>query len=400
MQISTKHFFDISLSNMQKAQQEAAKSNEQLSTGKALVRPSDDTLKLRNIAKLEQAISNVEIYNSNINNLVSKLTLEESVVLAASDVLTRLKELAVQADSSTLRKSDKEVIAAEVVSLRDHLLSLANTVDADGKAIFGGAATDSLPFTESPNGRVIYVGDDQTIQIQVGENKSVSKSRSGLRVFDGVHREVENEGSRKVGFFDVIDDFEKHLLQPNKTQIVIPRGNISSDSGELTLNGIQISKDEDRPDVFEVMRRINAETARTHVFAYQNKAGDLVLENQQGFEGQDIVFGDASGLFPNLSGTYSAKEKSSSLDRSLSELDRLNENLAVSIGRLGSEMATAEYQKELNLDSEMRLKQLKSAEVDVDFAEAVSRFNMELARLEASQAAFGKLSRLSLFEYI
>ena len=52
------------------------------------------------------------------------------------------------------------------------------------------------------------------------------------------------------------------------------------------------------------------------------------------------------------------------------------------------------------MDVDIRLKQLRSNEVDVDFAEAVAKFNVELARLEASQAAFAKLSRLSLFEYL
>ena len=70
------------------------------------------------------------------------------------------------------------------------------------------------------------------------------------------------------------------------------------------------------------------------------------------------------------------------------------------MGRIGSETQSAEAQKALNMDVDIRLKQLRSNEVDVDFAEAVARFNVELARLEASQAAFAKLSRLSLFEYL
>ena len=57
MQISTQQFFDRSLRNMQETQSDAAKmTNEQLSTGKALIRPSDDTDKLRTIGNLERAI--------------------------------------------------------------------------------------------------------------------------------------------------------------------------------------------------------------------------------------------------------------------------------------------------------------------------------------------------------
>ena len=52
MQISTQNFLESSVKNMQKAQTEAAKSNEQLATGKSLIRPTDDTVKLRTIGNL------------------------------------------------------------------------------------------------------------------------------------------------------------------------------------------------------------------------------------------------------------------------------------------------------------------------------------------------------------
>ena len=88
------------------------------------------------------------------------------------------------------------------------------------------------------------------------------------------------------------------------------------------------------------------------------------------------------------------------MERSISEVADLHNNISIALGRIGSEVNNAEHQKDINLDNEVRLKQFKSSEVDVDFAEAVSRFNAELARLEAAQASFAKISQLSLFEYI
>ena len=148
------------------------------------------------------------------------------------------------------------------------------------------------------------------------------------------------------------------------------------------------------------VRSINLESDRTNVVASLEANGELKVENKNGFEGDEIVFGDEPGLFLNISGSVGPSEESKLWERSISEVGSLHDSLSVAIGRLGSELNSAEYQKDLNLNAEVRLKQLKSAEVDVDFAEVVSRFNAELARLEASQAAFAKLSRLSLFEYL
>ena len=400
MKVSTQQFYDKSLNNLQKAQSEAAKSNEQLSTGKALVRPSDDTLKLRSVANIDRAISAVENHNSNVDSLLNRFSLEESIVLSATDVTARLKELAIQASNATYSYDDRRIMATEATSLRHHLFALANSKDTNGGAMFGGSRTGSDPFIELVNGRVSYVGDDQVLKVEVGEDRLLSKNRPGLQVFAGVIRTDYAGDEENVGFFDVIDDFVDSLNNPRKTEITISADDISDNNGSLIINGVEISQAADRPGVDEIVRLINLESDRTNVIASLEANGELKVENKNGFEGDEIVFGDEPGLFLNISGSVGPSEESKLWERSISEIGSLHDSLSVAIGRLGSELNSAEYQKDLNLNAEVRLKQLKSSEVDVDFAEVVSRFNAELARLEASQAAFAKLSRLSLFEYL
>ena len=400
MKVSTQQFYDKSLNNLQKAQSEAAKSNEQLSTGKALVRPSDDTLKLRSVANIDRAISAVENHNSNVDSLLNRFSLEESIVLSATDVTARLKELAIQASNATYSYADRKIMATEATSLRNHLFALANSKDTNGGAMFGGSRTVSDPFIELADGRVSYVGDDQVLKVEVGEDRLLAKNRPGSQVFVGVIRTDYAGDEENVGFFDVIDDFVDSLKNPRKTEITVSVDGISDNNGSLIINGVEISQAADRPGVEEIVRLINLEADRTNVVASLEANGELKVENKNGFEGDEIVFGDEPGLFLNISGSVGPSEESKLWERSISEVGSLHDSLSVAIGRLGSELNSAEYQKDLNLNAEVRLKQLKSTEVDVDFAEVVSRFNAELARLEASQAAFAKLSRLSLFEYL
>ena len=87
------------------------------------------------------------------------------------------------------------------------------------------------------------------------------------------------------------------------------------------------------------------------------------------------------------------------MERSISEVADLHNNISIALGRIGSEVNNAEHQKDINLDNEVRLKQFKSSEVD-GFCRGRIAFNAELARLEAAQASFAKISQLSLFEYI
>ena len=190
------------------------------------------------------------------------------------------------------------------------------------------------------------------------------------------------------------------MVAEQKTQITVAPTELAADTGELTINGVQISRAEDRPTLAELVRLINDETARTNVQAEIDADGNLVLENAPGYEIDNIVFADAPGVLSTISGIATPSVDSRLMERSISEVGNLHDNISIALGRIGSEVNNAEHQKDINLDSEVRLKQFKSSEVDVDFAEAVSRFNAELARLEAAQASFAKLSQLSLFEYI
>ena len=60
MKISTTLSFQRSLDSMQETQAQVAQTREQLASGKAIVRPSDDTMKVSSIENLDRAITKEE----------------------------------------------------------------------------------------------------------------------------------------------------------------------------------------------------------------------------------------------------------------------------------------------------------------------------------------------------
>jgi flagellar hook-associated protein 3 FlgL len=79
---------------------------------------------------------------------------------------------------------------------------------------------------------------------------------------------------------------------------------------------------------------------------------------------------------------------------------QLHDGLALAIGKVGSEIQSVETQMEINADSRLRMQSMLSNEEDLDYAEAITRFNQEMTRLEATQTSFAKVAQLSLFEYL
>jgi flagellar hook-associated protein 3 FlgL len=88
------------------------------------------------------------------------------------------------------------------------------------------------------------------------------------------------------------------------------------------------------------------------------------------------------------------------IQRALGEVTQLHDGLALAIGKVGSEIQSVETQMEINADSRLRMQSMLSNEEDLDYAEAITRFNQEMTRLEATQTSFAKVAQLSLFEYL
>ena len=143
MKISTALSFERSLNTMQETSAQVAKTREQLATGKEIVRPSDDTLKVSTI-ELDRAIAKEDTYLALMGQLKDRYQLEETALTNGSDILVRVKELALQGANATLAAKDREIIAVEVQGLRDELLSMPILVTPPEILFAGGNTSGGL----------------------------------------------------------------------------------------------------------------------------------------------------------------------------------------------------------------------------------------------------------------
>lgn len=85
---------------------------------------------------------------------------------------------------------------------------------------------------------------------------------------------------------------------------------------------------------------------------------------------------------------------------SISNLDIAFEQVSQTRAQIGARQNTLDAVKESNKDFELFAKKSISDLEDLDYAEAISRFETQMMSLQASQQAFGRVSNLSLFNYI
>ena len=182
MKISTTQFFKTSTEQMQSRQRTVSDIQAQLGSGKQVVNPSDAPRKANLISQLESAKELQSTYLRNVETARTRLTSEETVMTAMTEIAQRVSELAIQASNDTLGAEDRSIIGAEVSALRDELLNLTNTKDLSGNYIFAGNKTQSPAFVEDASGTVSYNGDYGRHNVNLSEVRSLPVNTLGIEL--------------------------------------------------------------------------------------------------------------------------------------------------------------------------------------------------------------------------
>jgi len=206
MQISTNYLFDRASAQMSQLQNDLAKSQAQIAAQKQVLHPSDAPDQAAAITRLKSVISRNDGYGKALDTIQARLDTESTTLSSASDVLIRIKELAIQANNGTQGSTSRAAIATEMKGLRDQLLSLANSTDTTGNYLFSGSKVKTPAFATDAAGEVSYQGDQTHMQVAVGDQRTIAINRPGSTAFVRVVRSAADGSSTGTGFFQAIDD--------------------------------------------------------------------------------------------------------------------------------------------------------------------------------------------------
>lgn len=205
MTMSTNYQFNSATERMQEIQARITRIQAQVSSGQQLTHPSDDADTTAAILRVESAIARQDHYAQTIAMVQDRLKSEETALRGSSDLITRLKELSLQAATATASPEDRANIATVMESVGRGLLALSSTRDADGHYLFSGTRGAVSPWGSDPQSLASYGGDTTSVSVRVGDQTLVAATRTGLDAFEGIVRSGPRGGER-VGFFRVVQD--------------------------------------------------------------------------------------------------------------------------------------------------------------------------------------------------
>lgn len=180
--LSTSAFYDRSARQLGVLRGQAETLQNEIGTGDRIERSSDDPVaaaRLRTLARSER-LAAVDTRNSDLAQ--ADLSLTDQTMSSVSDVIMRVRELAVQATSSTLKDDQRKAIGTEIEGLRSNLLLLANSRNVAGHALFGGE-TAGAAYTDAAPGAA-YLGTASVEDVEIGDGQKVSPAVTGPEIFE------------------------------------------------------------------------------------------------------------------------------------------------------------------------------------------------------------------------
>ena len=183
MRIGTLQMFRQGVTSILDQQTQLARTQNQLSSGKRIVNPSDDPIGSAQLIGVSESLRITEQYQRNGQMARFRLEQEEAALGSVVDNLQRARELAVQGLNDSNSVKDRTAIALEVRQILAEVMGLANRKDGSGEYLFSGFQVRTEPFTDTGAGTFSYAGDTGQRQLQIGSGRQIANGDSGQALF-------------------------------------------------------------------------------------------------------------------------------------------------------------------------------------------------------------------------
>jgi len=367
---------------------------ERLATGQRINSASDDAAGLAIGSRMTAQIKGLEQATRNSNDAISMLQTADGAAVEISDMLQRMRELAVQSRNSTNDTNDITNLNKEFVQLATEIDRIANDTKFNGTAIMDGSGTTTKTF-------VVGADQDDTVTIT-------------MKDFNLAAGALTDSGETK-GSGDLT------ATQANLRLALATSGGITVSDGTTTISVTMADVHSANTDAsilataatqaqiaLALTTKANATTAFTGTFT-SSGTGALKVAEKTGSGGADDQYtiggysdltdnvtlangasGTGSGVYGTDFTTYSATSVTVDDDSVIANLDTAIVNVAAARADFGSVINRLEHTIDNLNSSVLNTKSARSAIVDADYATETT----ELARTQIiSQASTAMLSQ-------
>jgi len=299
--------------NLNKSGEGLATSMERLSSGMRINSAKDDAAGLQISNRLTSQINGLAVAQRNANDGISMAQTAEGAMNESTNILQRMRELALQSANGSNSADDRDALQKEVSALQVELTRIADTTSFGGQQLLdGNFGTKAFQVGANANETInvslssVAAEDIGTKQVNLqsndgfgqalaaspdaaGANPIATTMKYTIKGSNGEDEVVALQAgsSAKTAAADINGISNKTGVEASaKTQLQFALGTgyvAAEDTVSFELNGQSISADASLSDISNA---INAQSATTGVSASLNEDNELILED---IDGDDIL---------------------------------------------------------------------------------------------------------------
>ena len=222
-----------------------------LSSGKRITKSADDAAGLAIAKKIEAETRGLKVASRNANDAISMVQVAEGGLNETSNILTRLRELSVQAASDTIGDAERGYLSMEYEQLVQESDRISKTTNFNGISLLNGQG-ETLDFQVGTK-----AGDDHKISFEPSQAdasaetlgiggtsiRSKGDARDNLQVIDSAIQRVSgyraNFGSIQSRLQSTINNLDVSLVNQEAARSRIEDVDVAESTAKLASIQIQ-----------------------------------------------------------------------------------------------------------------------------------------------------------------
>jgi flagellar hook-associated protein 3 FlgL len=185
-------------------------TRRQMSSGKAITKPSDDPYGAARAMSLRTDLAGVKQHQRNVDEAQSWMSATSTTLSSITDLAQKARELTVQGATDTLSQSGRDAIADQIDQLIAGMKQEGNAT-YDGRYVLGGSRTNTPPYDStltktdpSVTTNDSYSGDAASQLREIGPGVTIAVNVHGDEVLGGASGSSGN-------LLGVLRDIATHL---------------------------------------------------------------------------------------------------------------------------------------------------------------------------------------------
>ncbi len=397
MRVSTANRYASSIDALQSRQRALTDAQIQMTSGKRVNKPSDDPTAAARAERAYIAQQRIGSEQRSVDASRNAMTLAESAVGQANDVLQSAREAVVASGNGSYSPGERAAKAAQLQQYRDQLMSLANQSNGAGGFLFGGQGASAMPFLDTPAGVTAAATGGQT-QLSSTEQMPITVDGaaiwlgvpSGNGVFDS-SAAASNTGS---GWVDAGSVTDPSAVTGANYQIVFA-GSGAGSSYSVLKDGLPTAQ-ANRPYAAGAVLTVDGMSAHIKGAPANGDSFSLAPSSPSlnAFRALDAVIAVLKNPSANTGHIGQA------VNSGLRDIDAVMSRMQAAQAEAGSAMNRLDAIDNRNQDRTLWAKSVQSDAEDLDMVQAISDFKNQETGYQAALQSYASVQRLSLFDYI